>query len=216
MRRLHNTIALAFASLTILAAAQTPAEPTDLTKLRDSWQRAIQQANAPLDKKYEEALVAMKTRFTKDGKLQEALAVDNELKLLASRAPAKPGTDTPTKDRVQHQWSMGPRSSFHTARKLAETEGKRLPMLKTESDQRSFMKFMLKTAPSDIVWLDAEFDEVSMKWVWGDKTPIEYANWGAKEPTITKGAVIQIRASDGKWGATTPGRELITVFDDPK
>lgn len=216
MLRLPIFITLVFASLTILASAQTPAEPTDLTKLRDSWQRAIHQANAPLDKKYEEALVAMKTRFTKDGKLQEALAVDNELKMLASRASAKPRTDTATTDRVQHQWSMGSRSDFHTARKLAENEGKRLPMLKTESDQKSFMKFILKTAPSTVIWLDAEFDEVSMKWVWGDGTPIGYANWGAKQPTITKGGVIEIQASDGTWRSTTPGRVIGTVFDDPK
>jgi hypothetical protein len=86
MPRLPILTTLAFASLAVLAAAQTPSEPTDLTKLRESWQRAIQQANAPLDKKYEEALAAMKIRFTKDGKLQEALAVDSELKMLASRA----------------------------------------------------------------------------------------------------------------------------------
>lgn len=86
MPRLPILTTFAFASFAVLAAAQAPSEPTDLTKLRESWQRAIQQANAPLDKKYEEALAAMKTRFTKEGKLQEALAVDNELKMLASRA----------------------------------------------------------------------------------------------------------------------------------
>lgn len=95
MTRLPTLTTLAFASLTILAAAQNPGEPTDLTKLRESWQRAIQQANAPLDKKYEEALTAMKTRYTKDGKLQEALAVDNELKMLASGA-SSPQADKAT------------------------------------------------------------------------------------------------------------------------
>ena len=90
MRKLQvaTTITLAFASISVLAMAQSNADPPDLTKLRESWQRAIQQANAPLDKKYEEALVAMKTRFTKDGKLQEALGVDNELKMLATRVSA--------------------------------------------------------------------------------------------------------------------------------
>ena len=77
---------IAFTSIGILSSAQEPPDPADLIKLRDSWQRAVQQANAPLDKKYEEALIAMKTRFTKEGKLQEALAVDNELTMLASRA----------------------------------------------------------------------------------------------------------------------------------
>lgn len=67
-------------ALAALATASFAAEPTDLTKLRESWQRAVQQATAPLDKKYVDALALLKVRYTKEGKLEDALAVDNELK----------------------------------------------------------------------------------------------------------------------------------------
>lgn len=196
--------------------AQSPTEPNDLTKLRQSWQRAVSQATAPLDKKYVDALQQIKTRFTKEGKLEEALAVDNELKLLASRESAQQSTDTGTRERVRHQWSMGSRSDFDTAQKLAKNEGKRLPMLKTEDDQKSFMKFMATISPKPVAWLDAKFDETSLKWVWGDGTPVSYANWADKQPIITKGGVIEISGTDGTWRATTPGRVINAVFDDPK
>lgn len=96
---------IVFTSLTILATAQTHVEPTDLTKLRESWQRAVQQATAPLDKKYVDALALLKARYTKEGKLEDALAVDNELKQIASRSAvpseiASSGRD-PTKNQAE-------------------------------------------------------------------------------------------------------------------
>jgi hypothetical protein len=196
--------------------AQSPPEPADLTELRQSWKRAVSQATAPLDRKYADALQQMKTRYTKEGKLHEALTVDNELKLLTSRESTQQGTGTNTSDRVRHQWSLGAKSDFNTARKLAETEGKRLPMLKTEDDQKSFMKFMSTLLPKPVAWLDARFDEASLTWVWGDGTPLTYTNWADKQPNITTGAVIQISGTDGTWGSTTPGRVIDTVLDDPK
>lgn len=196
--------------------AQSPAEPSDLADLRKSWQRAVSQATAPLNKKYVDALEQMKVRYTKEGKLQEALAVDNELKLLASREAAPQGADTSTKSRVRHQWSLGSKSDFPNARKLAENEGKRLPMLKTEEDQKSFMQFMSETSPKPVAWLDATFDEVSLKWIWGDGTPVSYTNWADMHPKVTTGGVIEIHGSDGKWRSTTPGRTIDTVLDDPK
>jgi hypothetical protein len=214
MPRLPIFTTLAFASITILAAAQSPAEPTDLTKLRDSWQRAIHQANAPLDKKYEEALAAMKTRFTKEGKLQEALAVDNELKMLASRA-SSPQATSPA-EKVRHKWVMASRSDFESAKKQAATEKKRLPMLKTEDDQKSLMKFYSKAAPKGACWLDARFDEATMKWLWGDGTPITFFNWADKQPVMTKGAGIEFMGADGTWRATSLGRALDTVLDEDK
>ncbi len=56
--------------------AQTPVEPNDLVSLRESWNRARTSAVVPIDKKYEDALVAMKDRYTKQGNLQSAIAVD--------------------------------------------------------------------------------------------------------------------------------------------
>jgi hypothetical protein len=39
-------------------------EPKDLALLRQSWTKAREQATAPIDKKYADALEAMKVRFT--------------------------------------------------------------------------------------------------------------------------------------------------------
>lgn len=77
-------------SLTVVALhAQTPAEPEDLSKLRISWQRAVTDATAPLNKKYLDALTVMKQRYTKEGNLEAALKVDAEIKSL-SAAPGPP------------------------------------------------------------------------------------------------------------------------------
>ena len=67
---------LILSAAAIRLGAQTPTEPPDLISLRDSWQRARTSTVAPLDKKYEDALLAMKDRYTKQGNLQVALAVD--------------------------------------------------------------------------------------------------------------------------------------------
>jgi hypothetical protein len=82
---LRPIIASAFfilASLPAFGQAANTSEPVDLTKLRESWQRARQQAIAPLDKKYLDALAILKTKFTKAGQLDEALAIDSEIKKL--------------------------------------------------------------------------------------------------------------------------------------
>lgn len=75
-------LTLLFMALAITLSAQTPAEPVELTSLRQSWQRATKQATGPLDKRYQESLLALKLRLTKEGKLTEALAVESELKKL--------------------------------------------------------------------------------------------------------------------------------------
>lgn len=62
--------------------AQVGSDPTDLVSLRESWQRARTSAITPIDKKFEDALIAMKDRYTKAGDLQAAIAVDAELNRL--------------------------------------------------------------------------------------------------------------------------------------
>ena len=57
-------------------------EPQDLTKLKDSYKLAVERAIEPLEQKYLSELEKLKLRYTKDGKLQEALAVDAEIKAL--------------------------------------------------------------------------------------------------------------------------------------
>ncbi len=57
--------------------------PKELSSLKESWTRARKQATDPVDKKFLDALEAMKIRFTKAGQLDSALAVDAEIKALS-------------------------------------------------------------------------------------------------------------------------------------
>ncbi|MBK8094360.1 MAG: C-type lectin domain-containing protein [Verrucomicrobiaceae bacterium] len=89
MRRTPMTRAiLALLSLFVFGQETQAADPPDLSRLRESWQRAKQQANAPLDKKYDDALRALKLRYTKEGNLEAAIAVDTELKSLTPQSSA--------------------------------------------------------------------------------------------------------------------------------
>jgi hypothetical protein len=104
------TIALIGISLSV------GAEPPSLTNLRESWQRARQQANAPLDKKYVDALQAMKTQFTKAGDLENAVLIDAEIKSLkestsaASVAPATVGSSLAVGKDIEFQVEKGKES----------------------------------------------------------------------------------------------------------
>ena len=70
------------------ASGQTPApaEPPELQRLTAQWQKAREQATAPLDKKYLDSLAAMKVTMTKQGNLEGALAVDARMKSLTADA----------------------------------------------------------------------------------------------------------------------------------
>jgi len=69
-------------------------EPQDLTILRDSYLRARERALSPLQEKYITELNSLKSRFTKNGKLDEAVEVDKELKA-ALETFAKKNEETP-------------------------------------------------------------------------------------------------------------------------
>jgi hypothetical protein len=77
-----------------VAWAQSPAadEPADLKRLRESWQRARQQVDAPLDRKYADALVELMARLVKAGNLDQAVLVDAEIKKVS------PGASTEVAD----------------------------------------------------------------------------------------------------------------------
>ena len=93
-----------------LLSGQTPAapEPKDLSSLRELWQRARKQATEPIDKKYLEALDALKQRFTKAGQPDAALAVDQEIKRLAERSepPAPPSDGTPKPEASKQRYKF--------------------------------------------------------------------------------------------------------------
>lgn len=104
MNYLRPIIAV-IASMQLLQAAE---EPDDLTKLREAYQQAQERALAPLQAKYVSGLEAMKLRMTKAGKLQDALAVDAELKAIVAKTEkgtakeeVKPGNHP---DNLVGQW----------------------------------------------------------------------------------------------------------------
>lgn len=74
------------------AGAQAPAGviPGALTTLRANYERAIERANAPINLQYREALLRMKTEYTKAGNLEAALAVDAEIKTRFTPPPPAP------------------------------------------------------------------------------------------------------------------------------
>lgn len=79
------------------AIGQTAAEPSDLTSLREYWKKAREQVTAPLDKKYIQSLEALKLKYTKDGKLKEALTVEAELTAIHSVIAAESSRGTTPK-----------------------------------------------------------------------------------------------------------------------
>lgn len=90
MRRNHTMKALTVMTALWTASAFSAEPPKDLLALRQSWQKAREQAISPIDKKYADALAALKSRYTKDGNLEAALAVDAELKVLQPAEKSKP------------------------------------------------------------------------------------------------------------------------------
>jgi hypothetical protein len=107
-----------FATFCILVLAATVSAddtkaPQELTSLKESWGRARKQATDPIDKKYEDALTAMKQRFTKAGNLEAALAVDTELKSLVSASPTPAADDDKApKDLAGYTIHWGPTWSW--------------------------------------------------------------------------------------------------------
>jgi hypothetical protein len=80
-------------------------ESQDLTILRDSYLRARERALSPIQEKYITELNSLKGRFTKNGKLDEAVEVDKELKLaletFAKKTDEKPKAEKPS-DTPEH------------------------------------------------------------------------------------------------------------------
>ena len=56
MKRIIIGLLLTCTAPFALSQAPQSAEPAELTRLRESWVRAKEQANAPIDRKYNEAL----------------------------------------------------------------------------------------------------------------------------------------------------------------
>jgi hypothetical protein len=72
----------------LVCQAQQGSDPKELSSLRDSYTKAKAAAVAPIDKKYVDALLGLKDKFTKAGNLEAAIATDAELKRIGSANPA--------------------------------------------------------------------------------------------------------------------------------
>ncbi|MDA7619006.1 hypothetical protein N8655_00175 [bacterium] len=71
-------------SLAPVAFAQQAEGPRELKVLTSQYERAVEKAVEPLTAKYLAALEKLKSKFTKEQKLEQALAVDAVIKKLAS------------------------------------------------------------------------------------------------------------------------------------
>ena len=74
---------LAFSAMGVLSLAQdtSPLDPTELLKLREEHLRSLQRVSAPVFSTYVRSLESLKAQYTREAKLDAALAVDNELKV---------------------------------------------------------------------------------------------------------------------------------------
>jgi hypothetical protein len=74
--------------LSLLALRVAAAEPADLTRARDAYQKASERALTPVKAAYWNELTRLIDQYTKAGKLDEAIAVKNELAKLTGGAVA--------------------------------------------------------------------------------------------------------------------------------
>jgi hypothetical protein len=89
----HALFIIPFVFASLLSAAEpakTP-EPKEITSLRESWMKSRKQATEPVDRKYLEALNAIKLRLTKSGDLPGALATQAEIETLQTPNEAAAG-----------------------------------------------------------------------------------------------------------------------------
>lgn len=87
---MSKTLAALFLSLLPLAAYGP--EPSELTSLRQNWQAARRQATEPVDRKYLDALAALKLKLTQAGNLEQALRVEEEIKSMEPQSQLPPST----------------------------------------------------------------------------------------------------------------------------
>lgn len=85
-------------------------EPERLEKLRSSFEAAVARATDPLRKTYLDELEKLKNEFTRSAQLEEALAVDREIKKLSGADAGSPAMPTDQKEVVQPKGTDGERA----------------------------------------------------------------------------------------------------------
>ncbi len=124
-------------AFTLLTLSLSAVEPERLTKMRGSYEAAMTKATAPIQKTYIAELEKMKMEFTKSGKLEEALAVEQEIrKLIPEAAPApvmpdkvaSPATQAGKKSLrtylMSNQWTYGPPNATNTQKAIFHEDGR--------------------------------------------------------------------------------------------
>jgi hypothetical protein len=90
LRTLALSTANLFAVMAVcIAQEQTPEEPKELTRLRQSYDRQCEKALLPVKTEYGRQLAILQARFTKFGKLEAALAVKREREALSAKSVAR-------------------------------------------------------------------------------------------------------------------------------
>jgi hypothetical protein len=91
------TSILRAATILVLTSNLVRGEETpEMKLLREQWRQAVEKAVAPINSRYHKELNALKLRYTREGKLAEAVAVEAEIKEL-ERGPAIAGAPEPSR-----------------------------------------------------------------------------------------------------------------------
>ncbi len=95
---------MGLASLCGMAEEKQKLEPAKLVKIRADWQRSVNRITAPLNKKYREELEKMKLEFTRANNLEDAIAVDTEIKNLDERNGGALFEEEPATNPIIGEW----------------------------------------------------------------------------------------------------------------
>ena len=85
-RHLQFTLSILFCIFAQLVPAQDDKIPAELTSLKTQYDKAVERATKPVTAKYIRALKDLRVKFTKLGKLNEALAVEEIIKKLTTES----------------------------------------------------------------------------------------------------------------------------------
>jgi hypothetical protein len=137
-------IAFVFSTFSSFAQDKPPADPPELAARRDDLNRAVQRATVPLLTNYLRSLDPLKQQFTREGKLDAALAVDNEMRAateqLKNAQGVANGANRPNAEllgtwRVQNE-SDGTKATYDIiADKSFKTNGKSTGMWEVKNNQ---------------------------------------------------------------------------------
>ena len=109
MKRSIPCLSLFFGACLVPMQAQESQVPTELLKLRDSYEAEIKRVTEVPKRKYGEALGRLQAFYTKNGELDKALIVREEIQML-SQTPAdakKVAANMKVLDGSEWQWGSG-------------------------------------------------------------------------------------------------------------